>query len=405
METAPEQLKIAFITTVERNPGDAFIRAGIEYLLQQIIPYYQHIYIDKHEFDEMHPRTSGARRKFTLAVTRLLKKEKDPFEDVHAVIQAGAPFFYITAGKDGTYASHTSSITTTWIRKIWIERLLQLASPPTILNLSIGTCQPFHSNADEFRNSPALLEFIRKASGIAALTTTREKVAARLLEECGVSAHCLPCTAIFSTDRHRIYPEQPRFVCLNYMPGGAHYTLGQRIDFTGWEQEFVKTYHEINKRYEVVVMCHSPSEVRIARALICDVETFFSPDYDDYLRMYAKAHFGIFNRVHGAMVLAGLGRPAIIVGNDTRARMGELMELPTYFVNDAKSGRLLEHLADFEENAEAWSKKLLAIKSDARRRYLHLLQISLADLAGRIDSSAGYQRSDFDKTRKSAIPK
>lgn len=395
-------LKIAFITTVDRNPGDAFIRAGIEYLVQQHIPYYLPLYVDKHEY-----RASGIRKGRLLCdlagiFDRLLpgaSRGGDPLASADIVIQAGTPFYYISPGSDGTYANYTSSVSTDWIQEVWLERLFKQTSPATILNLAVGTCQPYHSDATEFDCSPELVQFIRKTCADAKLTIVREKLASGLLSRYGLQAYCLPCTAIFAPDFHRIYPEPRSFVCMNYMPGGAHYTLGQDIDFDGWEKIFLAVYEDLRKRHSVVVMCHSPGEALKVRALLPEADTFFSTDYADYLRMYAKASFGVLNRVHGAMVMAGMGRPAVVVGNDSRARMAELMGLPTYFVNEVTQARLRDHIADFEARPDEWSDKLMAIKADARKQYLQLLGGALEDVLASVEYGPGYQRSDFDKVK------
>lgn len=403
MKSGLNQVKIAFITTVDRNPGDAFIRAGIEYLIQQIIPYYESIYIDKHDYQFQ----SASKRIAQSFINKLRPSRKlshpvqqHRIRDADLVIQAGAPFYYIVPDQNGAYGAASSSITTDWIGEVWLKDLLEDHNKPQLLNLAVGTCQPFASDASEFRHSPALLEFIKNTVERSTLTTVREKVAARLLESLGLETNCLPCTAIFAADRHRIYPEPGQFICLNYMHGGAHYNLGQKIDFEAWEDAFRSVYGALSRLHPVIVMCHSPSEVVRIRTLIPSADTFFSTNYVDYLKMYAKARFGVLNRVHGAIALAGMGRPSVIIGNDTRALMGELLELPTYFVNDARAETILEHCSNFESENAAWSHRLYEIKKASRMAYLQLLGKSLGNLLGKIRSAPGYQRSDSDKLRK-----
>lgn len=400
MQPNENLLRIAFITTVARNPGDAFIRSGIEYLIQQYIPHYHKVYVDKHEYRNGREDGDIAQqivRKGRQLFSGTRVGDTDPFADVDLIVQAGAPLYYISPDQKGSYASFSSSVTTDWVDEVWLKGLLRIANPPPILNMAVGTCQPFHSDTSEFDHSPALLEFVRKTVELCALTTVRERVALQLLEKCGLRTYFLPCTAIFAADNHRIYPEQPQFVCLNFMPGGAHYTLGQEIDFQGWETTFRAIYDSLSKKHAVVVMCHSPSEVLKVRALLPWADTFFSPNYTDYLEMYAKARFGIFNRVHGAIALAGFGRPAVVVGNDTRALMGESMNLPTYFVNDATPEKMLEHCADFEKRSEAWSEMLLAKKNASRQQYMRLLETALGKMRPIVNTMAGYQRSDSSK--------
>ncbi len=397
-------LKIAFITTIERNPGDAFIRAGIEYLIQQHIPYYLPIYVDKHDYRACGIRRNshfcGLARKLAGILTGNSPNRPDTFSIADIVVQAGTPFYYISPGRDGTYARFTSSISTDWIQEVWLKRLFKLGKSVPILNLAVGTCQPYHSDAAEFDLSPELVTFIRRTCEDSKLTIVRENLAYQLLSRYGLQGYSLPCTAIFAPDFHQLFPEPGTFVCMNYMPGGAHYTLGQKVDFEGWERTFLALYEDLRKRHSVVVMCHSPSEVLKVRAMLPDAETFFSTDYTAYLRMYAKASFGILNRVHGAMVMAGMGKPAVVVGNDSRAKMAEMMGLPIYFVNDATQAQLNEHIANFEAHADAWFERLMSKKAKARQEYLRLIGDALEGTIGSLEYASGYQKSDFDKVKK-----
>ena len=63
---------------------------------------------------------------------------------------------------------------------------------------------------------------------------------------------------------------------------------------------------------------------------------FYSPDYLDYFPVYAKCRGGIFNRVHGAVLLAGRGVPSVIIGNDSRTRMADEFGLPRWHVSEAE---------------------------------------------------------------------
>ena len=398
-----EMINVTFITTVDRNPGDAFIRAGIEYLLQQFVPLYRASYFDKHDI-----RTLDKNWKYLSAhpqpVQRLLRlcfrlagKTEEMFDTADLIVQAGTPFYYILPGRDGTYRTFSSSVSTDWIQDAWLKRVLTRNYRATVMNLAVGTCQPFFSDSSEFDHSPELLDFVSRTVRRTAMTTVRDPVAIRLMERLRLPAHCLPCSAIFAPDFHQVFPEQPAFVAMNYMRGGAHYDLGQKLDSDGWERTFLALYRELARRYRVILMCNSASEVTHVRALLPQAETFFSPRYEDYLKMYARARFGVFNRVHAGVALAGLGRPSVVVGNDSRARMAEMMGLPTYFVNDAGYDRIMAHVTSFESEPDRWSADLGQRKNDARLGYLHALSAGLEPVIAGLKDSAGYHRSGYDK--------
>jgi hypothetical protein len=396
-------MRIAFITTVDRNPGDAFIRAGIEYLLQQLVPLYRAYYFDKHDIRSIdknwrylssHPESV---QRLLRPYLRVADKRGELFDMADIIIQAGTPFYYIIPGPDGTFAKFSSSATTDWIQEAWMNRLLSRHYRAAVMNLAVGTCQPFFSDSSEFDRSPELLEFVARTVKRACLTTVRDPVAMRLMERLQLSAHCLPCTAIFAPDFHHVFPEEPTFVAMNYMRGGAHYDLGQKLDLDGWERTFLALHHELSARYRVILMCNSASEVTHARSLLPDAETFFSARYEDYLWMYARARFGVFNRVHAGVALSGLGRPSVVVGNDTRARMAELMGLPTYFVNAAGFDEIMKQVASFETQRDRWRTDLEQRKEDARSRYLRVVRAAIEPVIAGLSASAGYQRSGYDK--------
>jgi hypothetical protein len=186
---------------------------------------------------------------------------------------------------------------------------------------------------------------------------------------------------------------------MNYMPGGAHYTLGQTIESEKWEANFIKIHAELSLLHEVIVICHSAGEVLAIRKLVPTARTFFSPRPEDYLNVLSQARFGIVNRVHAGVALAGFGRPAVVVGNDSRAGMAELLGLPVVFVNNATPAVLLEHIESFHQNPEDWSHRLLTVKEEARLQYLGLLQESIGPLLNSLKDRKGYGRSDSDSVR------
>lgn len=397
--------KVTFITTIDRNPGDAFIRAGIEFLLQQIMPFYVPYYVDKHDIRSLnrhwwfltkHPKKV---RKLLGMYLNLFERNQDVFSLADLIVQAGTPLFYISPNDKGLYDTYTSSITTDWVQEIWINRLLSHKNDIPIINMAVGTCQPYHSDTSEFDRSHELIEFIERTVTRSSVTIVRERNAFQLLRRYNLNGYCLPCASIFACNFHGIYAEEPEFVAVNYMHGGSHYTLGQNIDFDGWQKTFTTIYNYLKEKHRVVVVCHAPKEVLHIRSILPEAETFYSNCYEDYLRIYAKTKFGVLNRVHGGMAIAGFGRPSVIIGNDTRVKMAEMMELPIYFVNDANPNLLMEIIESFESEANEWNLKLTRLKEDARLNYLQILTSKLHPLLENLVTMNGYLRTDFDSVR------
>jgi hypothetical protein len=398
--------KIAFITTVFRNPGDAFIRAGIEYLIRQIIPYYHPIYIDKHDVRTLelnwwfYSSFPSSIEKVFLQLSTWKNRGKDALNEADLIIQAGTPFYYVVPDSNGNFKTGATSIDTDWIQEIWLNRILARPLHPPLINIAVGTCQPFYSDGTEFDNRPELIDFIRKSVEHSLFTTVRETVAHSMLNRHEITNQCLPCSAIFANDFHGILPDSPHIVIMNYMPGGAHYALGQTLDIQAWQDTFIKIHENLKKYYRVVIACHSANEALKAREILPHADTFFSTDYTDYIRLYSRAYFGIVNRVHAGMALAGLGRPAIIIGNDTRSRMAEMMGLPVLFVNEATVEVIQAHIESFEKSLDIWTDQLFIKKEKARINYLELLTNNLQPIQESLKNRKGYTKSDYDYTRQ-----
>ena len=60
------------------------------------------------------------------------------------------------------------------------------------------------------------------------------------------------------------------------------------------------------------------------------------------MKFYSKAKFGIFKSCTRAFLIASFGKPAFVIGNDTRAKMTEEIGLTSCFVNDATVDVLME---------------------------------------------------------------
>jgi hypothetical protein len=160
------------------------------------------------------------------------------------------------------------------------------------------------------------------------------------------------------------------------MKGGSHFTFGQKIDFDKWESEFKKFYFDLKKKERVIISCHNQKEVNEALELDPEAKIFFEEhDYLAYMRFYSKAKFGIMNRVHGGFLMASYGKPSIIIGNDSRARMAEEIGLKNYFVNDVDYDVLMQEYAFLSSGADNFKERFKAIKSKAFNDYQKALSV------------------------------
>jgi len=74
---------------------------------------------------------------------------------------------------------------------------------------------------------------------------------------------------------------------------------------------------------------------------------------------------------------ASLGKPSIIIGNDSRARMAEEIGLESVFVNDANFDFLVSRYQEFSVTHAAFKRKFELIKKQAFSAYLNLFRDSL----------------------------
>jgi len=378
---------VCIITTVQHNVGDDFVRDGIIHLLGQVLGPTELQLIHKHlpitarpGFNWVHSsglanRLDKVSANFTLRTTRRLdavlplRRTSDRVRTADILVQSGGPVYW--ANEEGDCAD------TEWWHPLIERRWIPYAKGRPFLNLAGGTCQAYHSDASEFTRHPKVLEHIRRFYDLTALTTVRDELSVEVLRQAGRDAHLLPCTSLFAVDQQAITPSPGEYIVLNYMPTGGHFVLGEPTDAAAWETRFVALARRLAKGQRVIMVCHNQKEKEAARCLLPELESFYSEDYREYLRLYSKAHWGILNRVHGCFALASLGKPSAVIGSDSRARMAKQLGLPVVFVNDATDDWLestAEHLATL---VDTFPDYMAALKADAAKKYGALLYPAL----------------------------
>ncbi len=362
-------MKIALITTVRHNVGDDFVREGLMHLLRQYFKgkrlrfYNIHKHIPatcRDGFASLrHVRWGERVEKYLPIIPALDKVMKSDM-----LIQSGAPVYWYHKGQGD------SATGIEWYGPLIRDRFLK-KKKGVLANIAAGTCQVYHSNGSEFLESAAVCDFIREFYELSRVTTLRDDLSGWLLNELGLEAPVIPCSSIFAINEHRVQPQRGEYVVVNYMHGGAHYAFQKTIDFEGWFNHFKDFYFQLKKKEErVIFSCHNQKEVDEAKTVDPDASIFFSQDFRDYLRFYAKAKYGVMNRVHGGFILASLGKPAIVIGNDSRARMANQVNVKHYYVNDPTAQVLLDEAQRLESERESFPGVIQAIKEKAFASYM-----------------------------------
>lgn len=379
-------MKVALITTVHHNVGDDFVRDGILYLMTRILGRVEPRLIHKHfpasvrsEWAWLHdggltrvmdriPRL-GALRVSGLIERLPLRPSRDQILGADVLVQCGAPVYWLHGTADCSANEWFGPL----IQRRWDQQAVRIP----FLNLGAGACQAYDSDGREFAGAPATLAYIRGLHARCALTTVRDELSNAILRHAGLNAPLLPCPSLFARDHHGLAPSRPEFLALNYMPMGGHYRFDQRIDQDAWDLAFVAFARAAARREPCLMVCHNRDEYRAAARLLPDLPRFHSSNYRDYLAIYARARGGVVNRVHGAFALASFGRPALVVGNDSRARMAAQIGMPSLHVAEATPERLQSAWGTLEQDARGCQDRLESLREAVRARYLELLSTVL----------------------------
>ena len=320
-------MKIGFITTLQTNIGDDFVREGIRAALDRVCAYEPYL-IDKHQ-----P---------VATCTGVVPGDapnpiKDKILDTDVVVQCGAPVYWNL----GSHAGQKCA-TAEWTEPLWYERIGRVYAHKPVLNIAAGACQGYFGSAAEITADPECEAFVRHIHRFCQLLTVRDRMAYEVNASLGLAARLGPCASIFAW--RRCWPrntgsatsnEGP--VALNFMRMGGHYDLERRVDEDDWRKRFREIVRLLTEAgVEILPIAHSPEERNLLAELAPEKGAFYSPDYLDYFPVYAKCRGGIFNRVHGAVLLAGRGVPSVIIGNDSRTRMADEFGLPRWHVSEAE---------------------------------------------------------------------
>ncbi|MDX1460781.1 MAG: hypothetical protein R3348_06960 [Xanthomonadales bacterium] len=367
-------LKTAVITTVGHNVGDDFVRAGILCLLGQVhesLPGEVEL-IHKHA-----PATAvyGLERIRSRRVSELVEPVaralhlRNRISAADLLVQSGAPIYWCHPG-----LAHCAE--NEWYQPLIRKRWATDRRGRKLLNIAGGSCQHYHSDGSEVSQCAICKPYISALFDICDLTILRDEVARAMLKHAGRDAPVLPCTSIFARDYFGVEPGEGEYIVLNYMEGAGHYRFDANIDAERWAQTFIKLAREAARLGKVVLACHDERELRLAQELLPDFETYAVPDdARRFMDFYARARFGVVNRVHSAFMLASLGKPAVVVGNDTRARMISELGLTSVFVDDANDpAQLLQYVLDREDSYPEISDQ---IRHRSMEQYTELIASAL----------------------------
>jgi hypothetical protein len=362
-----KKISTAFITTVDHNVGDDFVREGLKYVLKRRFDDANVEFENIHKHAPITSRFGFEKWRNQKKSNRLDKRlplwlSKDRILNADLVVQSGAPVYWChDAVKSHCFQNE-------WFTPL-IRRRLAKNENAKLLNIAAGSCQTFYSDGSEF--CEMCNEYIKEFYDLSTVTTLRDKIALNVFKAIDLQAPLIPCSSIFAPDEYNLKAGDAEYVVINYMPMAAHYDFGQNINTTQWKTEFKKFYEQIKETERVVFSCHDENEKEAALTIDANADIFMAPnDFLAYMKFYSRAKYGIMNRVHGAFMMAAFGRPSFVIGNDTRARMVEEIGLQSAFVHDVSAEDLLQHASDFSKAGVTFRDRFMAIKEKAFVDYM-----------------------------------
>ncbi len=359
----PHKPKVAMITTVlaasgdAANVGDEIIRLGVQNLLDAAGLDREDYFVCKHCADTLHRQLPGERRAL-----------EDKLLQADLIIGAGTPFLWNLGEGD----HRCSSIY--WIRPVWKDRIRKVCRDVPVLNLGIGAVQALNAPEAILSEDPECRAFLLWALSVCRLTTVRDPFAQRVYRAMGQDVPLLPCPAFLSARDYPPPPDRNGPIVLNYMEGGGHFRIDERLDPERWRATFAAVIENLRARGErLIFTAHSAQEVDWAKPWASDDEIVLLKTPEQALAVYGQARAGLVNRVHAAIPLAGLGRQVVLVGADTRLWAAELCGAVIRTEWDAQAEELTRLLVNSSERVHQQHEQTAHVREQTQAQYLALI--------------------------------
>lgn len=350
-------MRIGFMTTINQNVGDDFIREGIRNILESMKISYTPLYVNKHNKKSLWESYEDESE---------VVSDKYRYSDFF--IQSGTPVYW--SHENGKH----SSLTSEWYGWLWQDRILSpKGKHPRFINLGAGSCQPWGENGDKFLENKGCCEYTKAAAARSELTTVRDPVASYILTSLGIKHETLACPAFLAGLRHRRVARD-RVIGINLMAVGGHWDLRDIFDKSSWQNKCKRLCNLLRDQGKLVFICHDELEQKFAEKFAkSDERVFLSTEWRKYFDMFTGCSVLVANRVHGAVCAAGLGVPSIILGNDTRARIGEYVGIPFLDSQELNPEQIADMVRERLNNRATFSEKLLANQQTTLKSYQKLL--------------------------------
>lgn len=366
-------MKVGFITTIDTNIGDDFIRTGIQHIVEEAFKgqKIEYVLVNKHKpytaYPSWHPlryvpdlaRVKGGGRAGRLMARILSKLGGSKYDSCDLIIQSGAPVLWPNCEQ------------CEWNVPIWQQIVGRLHKRIPVFNIAAGSCYPWTQQPPGSFINPREKEYAETIGSYCQLTTTRDELANALFNSVGRSNILKPCTAFF-VDPRLDNSNKGEYILINYMKGGGHFSWDQEINNQAWEATMKEVISELKKDHEVRFICHDEKEAQLAKELDPSLKIHLPKTVGEYVACVRNAIVGINNRMHASVAMGSSGVPAISICTDTRLLMLKNIGLPNFYVKDVTSASLLSTVRQLIGNVDAERKRLSDLKKKSFSEYKQL---------------------------------
>lgn len=348
---------ILISTTRQWNPGDEFIMMGSLNIMKEL---YGNI-INPIIFNRNPDIRGGANfRNSTRNYRFSYKWDKSTFKGkggLHELFRIG---HYDNSWKDDMNISNIDMALFAGSPEWYGKRLkamyqaIEKGDIPTIF-LGLGA-----GDSIDFAKSDAIVD---RVLTMAKVIMTRDKQTEKMLKKYG--AIYMPCPALFAAPSNKIVKEVKK-IGLIY---ATHETLKGNNVSKSMHDYIIDLYKELNKIYDVELVCHYIDEIDKAKDEFPDIDINYSYDSKDYIDIYNKFDLVIGGRVHGIGMSASLGIPGIMIKHDSRSSTTD-----GFLATSINIGTSVNDIVEIIE-----AKKLNEHKKETMSKYLEILKERLHD--------------------------
>jgi len=371
--------KIYFLSTLNTNIGDEFIRDGLISVISSLCEPDEWNWkaFNKHQPWTFYPKAHPAQlarvvdtcfhRGWHKALNILSSLPGNQFVNADLIIQSGTPVIWKGASNSE------------WATPFWRNLVFKNKNRIPVLNIGGGSCYAW-SNPPKALEA-ADREFARKMVENCVFTTCREPLAAKLLSEAsGKEITVIDCPGFLAGMSHETPKPTDGRILINAMPIGGHFDYMKQVNPDSWRKILDKQILELKKDFTIEFVCHDAKEASFASSY-WPSHTLHQPKTpSEYFQICVGAHAAIVNRLHAAVGLSGLGIPCIAIGTDTRLLMTQNIGIPSLFLPDITHDKLTSEIRELLVDRENRSQLLLEKQAQVFERYRLLLQPYLSSL-------------------------